>query len=200
MSQSAHTVTNSSNGVKPWNLCNSCDCSRLSSCRDSLLPDASLHIQPLLFLPHGCQHVRPLELLHQRRLHAGQGAVHGRLPVCRYSTRTHWTVCSGVQRCGYRIQWQDLTVTKYSVRLLVFTLIWFSVCSGVVSTFVSYVCKMATGRFGPSLGAVSNDITALLFISLGIETEVHFSVPDCVCRPVLLQWFPTSGSGPHQGL
>lgn len=31
------------------------------------------------------------------------------------------------------------------------------VCSGVISTFVSYVCKTATGRFGPSLGAVSTD-------------------------------------------
>lgn len=27
--------------------------------------------------------------------------------------------------------------------------------SGVISTFVSYVAKMATGRFEPSLGAVS---------------------------------------------
>lgn len=37
---------------------------------------------------------------------------------------------------------------------------WFvsSVCSGVVSSFVSYVCKMATGRFGPSLGAVSTNV------------------------------------------
>lgn len=27
--------------------------------------------------------------------------------------------------------------------------------SGVISNFVSYVCKVATGRYGPSLGAVS---------------------------------------------
>lgn len=26
---------------------------------------------------------------------------------------------------------------------------------GVISNFVSYVCKVATGRYGPSLGAVS---------------------------------------------
>lgn len=35
--------------------------------------------------------------------------------------------------------------------------------SGVISTFVSYVCKTATGRLGPSLGAVSvflNDFQA----------------------------------------
>ena len=57
----------------------------LSSCRDAVLSHAALHLQPLLFLPHGGQHVRPLELLHQRRLHAGQRAVPGRLPVCRYT-------------------------------------------------------------------------------------------------------------------
>lgn len=33
------------------------------------------------------------------------------------------------------------------------------VCSGVISTFASYVCKTATGRFGPSLGAVSTDVS-----------------------------------------
>lgn len=30
-----------------------------------------------------------------------------------------------------------------------------TVSSGVISSFVSYTCKIATGRFGPSLGAVS---------------------------------------------
>lgn len=39
------------------------------------------------------------------------------------------------------------------------TLILFLPFSGVISTFVSYVCKMATGRFGPSLGAVSDCFT-----------------------------------------
>ncbi|XP_048361743.1 presenilins-associated rhomboid-like protein, mitochondrial [Sphaerodactylus townsendi] len=34
-----------------------------------------------------------------------------------------------------------------------FIAVYFS--AGAVSTFVSYVCKVATGRFGPSLGAVS---------------------------------------------
>uniref|UniRef100_A0A8C4GYF1 rhomboid protease n=2 Tax=Dicentrarchus labrax TaxID=13489 RepID=A0A8C4GYF1_DICLA len=33
--------------------------------------------------------------------------------------------------------------------------------AGVVSTFVSYICKMATGRFGPSLGASGAIMTVL---------------------------------------
>ncbi|CAI5692580.1 unnamed protein product [Oreochromis niloticus] len=33
--------------------------------------------------------------------------------------------------------------------------------AGVISTFVSYVCKMATGRFGPSLGASGAIMTVL---------------------------------------
>ncbi|XP_063349392.1 presenilin-associated rhomboid-like protein, mitochondrial [Pelmatolapia mariae] len=33
--------------------------------------------------------------------------------------------------------------------------------AGVISTFVSYVCKMATGRFGPSLGASGAIMTIL---------------------------------------
>lgn len=33
-----------------------------------------------------------------------------------------------------------------------------SVHVGVISSFFSYVCKIATGRFGPSLGAVSTNV------------------------------------------
>lgn len=33
-----------------------------------------------------------------------------------------------------------------------------AVSSGVISSFVSYACKTATGRFGPSLGAVSTSV------------------------------------------
>lgn len=77
----------------------------LSSCRDAVLSHAALHLQPLLFLPHGGQHVRPLELLHQRRLHAGQRAVPGRLPVCRYAAERQragsgmWLVLSVADVC-----------------------------------------------------------------------------------------------------
>lgn len=35
------------------------------------------------------------------------------------------------------------------------------VSSGVISSLVSYACKMATGRFGPSLGAVSTSESLL---------------------------------------
>ncbi|XP_024232430.1 uncharacterized protein LOC112216680 isoform X3 [Oncorhynchus tshawytscha] len=52
--------------------------------QNPVFPHAPVHVQPLLLLPHGGQHVRPLELLLQHRLHARQGAVHGRLHVCRY--------------------------------------------------------------------------------------------------------------------
>lgn len=52
--------------------------------RNPVFPHAPVHFQPLLLLPHGGQHVCPLELLLQHRLHARQGAVHGCLRVCRY--------------------------------------------------------------------------------------------------------------------
>lgn len=53
-------------------------------------------------------------------------------------------------------------------------------CSGVISTFVSYVCKTATGRMGPSLGAVSvflNDFQALCCICINVGNKCV-----CVCQ------------------
>ncbi|CDQ62533.1 unnamed protein product [Oncorhynchus mykiss] len=87
--------------------------------QNPVFPHAPVHVQPLLLLPHGGQHVRPLELLLQHRLHARQGAVHGRLHVCRYQ-----------RTC-------------------------------VISTMFSYVCKTASGRLGPSLGASGAIMTVL---------------------------------------
>ena len=51
--------------------------------RGSMLFHAPLHLQPLLPSPPCCQHVRSLELLFQRRLHAWTRAVHGCLPLRR---------------------------------------------------------------------------------------------------------------------
>ncbi|XP_061638634.1 uncharacterized protein parlb isoform X3 [Phyllopteryx taeniolatus] len=51
--------------------------------RDAVLAHAAVHFQPRVLLPHGRQHVRPVELLQQRRLHAGEGTVRGRLLVGR---------------------------------------------------------------------------------------------------------------------
>lgn len=42
---------------------------------------------------------------------------------------------------------------------------------GVISNFVSYVCKVATGRYGPSLGAVS--ISNVNFLNL---VFMHFDI------------------------
>lgn len=49
-----------------------------------------------------------------------------------------------------------------------------TVSSGVISSFVSYTCKIATGRFGPSLGAVS---TTFRVITLGCGSSSR-----CVMR------------------
>nr|XP_038944017.1 presenilins-associated rhomboid-like protein, mitochondrial isoform X3 [Rattus norvegicus] len=52
--------------------------------------------------------------------------------------------------------------------------------AGVISNFVSYVCKVATGRYGPSLGAVGNSqrSACLCLPTSGIKVRRNH---DCAC-------------------
>lgn len=104
-----------------------------------MLAHAAVHVQSLFSLSHGCKHVRVVELLFEHRQHDGQRTVRGSLSVCRCVCDTIW--CSDNRK---------LTSSAHAIHLCVIFL-----RSGVISTFFSYACKTATGRMGPSLGAVS---------------------------------------------
>lgn len=118
--------------------------------RHPVLTYVAVNIQPLLSLPHGSQHVCALELLQQYCVYTRERTICGFLPVSRF-----------VFKCVIIMSLDLKVVSTVNHRIVIFVHL---SSLGVISTLFSYLCKTATGRLGPSLGAVR--LLTILFMYL----------------------------------
>ncbi|XP_030889255.1 presenilins-associated rhomboid-like protein, mitochondrial [Leptonychotes weddellii] len=71
--------------------------------------------------------------------------------VSAYVTRSYLPCCCSGEILSYEFENMNLIIAIINVTYF----------PGVISNFVSYVCKVATGRYGPSLGASGAIMTVL---------------------------------------
>lgn len=125
-------------------------------------------LQPLLHHPYDGQHVCPVDIFFRNCVSFRERAVPCSLPVCRWVKLKYRMQSDNSQA-------QTWNCIKYSKMFLLHTFL-FPVAKqscfflGVISTMVSYMCKTATRRFYPSLGAVR---------LLNIIKLKHFSSLTC---------------------